>query len=48
MDQNSPELIQATSDNDNDNDFDLAFAFELVRHGARTPIEDMALDLFTV
>lgn len=44
MDQNSPELIQATSDND----FDLAFAFELVRHGARTPIEDMALDLFTV
>ena len=26
----------------------LAFAFELVRHGARAPIEDRALDQFPV
>jgi len=26
----------------------IAFVFELVRHGARAPIEDRALDKFTV
>ena len=31
-----------------DENFELAFVFELVRHGARAPIEDRALDLFGV
>lgn len=29
-------------------DAQLAFVFEVVRHGARTPISDVALDQFTV
>ena len=31
-----------------DPDEELVFAFELVRHGARGPIEDRALDQFPV
>ena len=31
-----------------DPDHQMAFAFELVRHGARAPIEDRNLDLFPV
>ena len=29
-------------------DEQLVFAFELVRHGARAPIEDRDIDMFTV
>lgn len=41
-------VVKSGNSEDGEENFELAFVFELVRHGARAPIEDRALDLFGV